>query len=189
VVRFRRAGSTERQQLKWFLYPVSLFLVGLTGAAIAQNDVVWTVALVGLTAIPIGAGFAILRYRLFDIDVVINRTLVYASLSVVLGALYVGMVLFLQALLSPITQNNAPAVALSTLTVAALFGPVRHRSQAVVDRRFYRARYDAERTLAEFAAGLRNEVDLEALTAELRRASMEALQPARATIWLRGHGE
>lgn len=185
VVRFRRAAKTERQQLKWFLYPVSLFLVGLTGAAIAQNDLVWTIALLGLAAIPIGAGIAILRHRLFDIDVVINRTLVYATLSVTLGALYVGLVLALQALLSPFTETSSPAVAISTLAVAAAFGPARRFLQSAVDRRFYRARYDARRTLEGFAASLRDEVDLVALTANLQGAAQQTLQPASASVWLR----
>ncbi|MEO6578544.1 MAG: hypothetical protein ABIO99_06565, partial [Candidatus Limnocylindria bacterium] len=139
MIRFRRARGTERQQLKGLLYPVGLFLVGLTAALFTQNDGVWTFALAALAAIPVGAGISILRFRLFDIDVVINRTLVYASLSLVLGGTYVGLVLALQTLLSPITQNNGPAVAVSTLAVAALFVPVRRRLQSFVDRRFYRA--------------------------------------------------
>lgn len=189
VTRFRRARGIERQQLKALLYPVGVLLVGFAAAFLTENDGVWTLALAALAAVPVGAGIAILRYRLFDIDVVINRTLVYASLSVVLGGMYVGLVLTLQALLSPFTQNNAPAVAVSTLAVAALFGPVRRRLQSVVDRRFYRARYDAQRTIEHFAASLRDQVDLESLTLELRRASTQALQPTHTAVWLREQGE
>lgn len=187
IVRLRRARGVERQQIKGLLYPVGLLLVASTAAQITQHEAWWTFTLVALAAIPVGAGIAILRYRLFDIDVVINRTLVYASLSVVLGALYVGMVLLLQTVLSPFTQNNAPAVALSTLAVAALFGPVRRRLQSLVDRRFYRERYDAHRTLERFATGLRSEVDLAALTVALRQAATQALQPAGVSVWLREH--
>jgi len=186
VVRFRRARGVERQQLKGLLYPVGLFLVGLTAASVVQSDLVWTLALAAFATIPVGAGIAILRYRLFDIDVVINRTLVYASLSLVLGGLYVGLVLALQTLLSPFTANSAPAVAVSTLAVAAAFGPARRSLQSAVDRRFYRARYDARQTLERFAAALRDEVDMVALTADLRAAAQRTLQPASTSVWLRG---
>ncbi|MBA4170179.1 MAG: hypothetical protein H0X68_07215 [Chloroflexi bacterium] len=185
VVRFRRARGVERQQIKGLLYPVCLFLVAQTAALVVQIDAVWLLALAGLAAIPVGAGVAILRYRLFDIDVVINRTLVYASLSVVLGMLYVGLVLALQVLLSPFTANNAPAVAISTLAVAGAFGPARRSLQSVVDRRFYRARYDAGRTIEGFAASLRDEVDIRALTAHLRTAAQRTLQPTSTSVWLR----
>lgn len=185
ALRFRRATGTERQQLKWFLYPISLLLAGLVVASIVQSSLAWTVALLGLAAVPIGAGIAILRHRLFDIDLVINRTLVYATLSVLLAAVYVGLILLLQALLSPLLGTESVAVALSTLAVAALFGPLRRRVQDVVDRRFYRSRYDAQRTLAGFAAGLRNEVDLAALTVELQRAAQRSLRPATTSVWLR----
>ena len=185
VARFRRARGVERLQIKALLFPVALFLLGLAAASTVQSDVVWTIALAGLATVPVGAGIAILRYRLFDIDLVINRTLVYASLSVVLGATYVALILVLQALLAGITQNNAPAVALSTLAVAGLFGPARRRLQNAVDRRFYRSRYDAATTLARFAVEIRNEVDIGRLTAELRRVADEVLQPRGASVWLR----
>ncbi len=185
VVRFRRSPGVERQQLKGLLYPVGLFLMALTAAAIVQSDVAWTLALAAMAAVPIGAGISILRYRLFDIDFVINRTLVYASLSLVLGGLYLGLVLTLQTLLSPFTANSAPAVAVSTLAVAAAFGPARRSLQATVDRRFYRARYDARQTLESFAASLRDEVDIRALTADLRTAAQRTLQPTSTSVWLR----
>ena len=136
-------------------------------------------------AIPIAIGVAMLRYRLYDYDLIIRRTLVYGALTLVLGAAYVGSVLGLQALLSPFTANDGLAVAVSTLAVAALFGPVRLRVQRAVDRRFYRSRYDAQRTLEAFATKLRDEVDLGSLTDALRAASRSTVRPASASIWLR----
>jgi len=131
-------------------------------------------------------GIAILRHRLFDIDLLINRTIVYATLSVVLAAAYVGVVLVLQQLLRPITEGGGTlAVAGSTLAVAAIFQPVRHRVQSGVDRRFYRSRYDAQRTLEVFAAHVRDEVDLDSLTDALRAASHSTVRPTTASIWLR----
>ena len=185
VVRFRRADATERQQLKWFLYPAALFLAGLTGASVLQTQMAWSVALVGFAAIPVGAGIAILRHRLFDIDVVINRTLVYGTLTVLLGAVYIVLVLGLQAMARPLLGTDTVAVALSTLVVAALFGPARRRVQRAVDRRFYRSRYDAQRTLEAFAVRLRDQVDPEHLIDSLREASATALQPRSASVWLR----
>jgi hypothetical protein len=189
AARFRRASGIARQQLKALLYPVALFLLGLTTAFVTQSEGVWTFALAALAAIPVGAGIAILRYRLFDIDLVINRTLVYGSLSLVLGAMYVGLVLVLQLLLGPFTENNGPAVAVSTLAVAAAFGPARRRLQSAVDRRFYRGRYDARRTLEVFAARVRDSVDIHALTADLRTAADRTLQPTSTSVWLRERRE
>ena len=185
VLRFRRGGHTERQQLKWFLYAAALFLAGLAAASILQTSIAWSVALLGLAAIPVAAGIAILRHRLFDIDLVINRTLVYGSLSLVLGGVYVALVLSLQALITPWLGTDTVAVALSTLAVAALFGPARRRVQAAVDRRFYRSRYDAQRTLATFATRLRDEVDLTNLAAELVDTAQHSVQPASASVGLR----
>ena len=132
-----------------------------------------------------GIGIAILRYRLYDIDLIIRRTLVYGALTLVLGGAYVGSVLGLQAALSPFTANNGVAVALSTLAVAALFGPVRRRVQRLVDRH-YRSRYDAQRTLATFASRLRDEIDQASLSSELLDATRAAVQPSSASVWLRG---
>jgi uncharacterized membrane protein len=185
VYRFRRAQGTERQQLKWFLYPAVLFLVGLVAASVLQTPSAWSVALLGLAAIPVGAGIAILRHGLFDIDLVINRTLVYGSLTVLLGGVYIGSVLGLQALITPIFGTDTVAVAASTLAVAALFGPARQRVQAAVNRRFYRSRYDAQRTLEAFSGRLRDEVDPEHLTDELRAATEATLRPSSAWVWLR----
>lgn len=185
VLRFRRSTGTERQQLKWFLYPAALFLVGLGAASALQTPFAWSVALLGLACIPVGAGIAILRHRLLDIDLVINRTLVYGSLTVLLGGVYIGSVLGLQALVSPLFGTDTVAVAASTLAVAALFGPARRRVQASVDRRFYRSRYDARRTLEAFTSRVRDELDPVHLAGELRAASEASLQPSFATVWLR----
>ena len=141
--------------------------------------------MVGFGLLPIAIGIAILRYRLYDIDVLIRRTLVYAALSAVLIAAYlVGLALF-QAILAPITSGSAVAVAISTLAVVALFQPMRIRIQATVDRRFYRSQYDAERTLDTFSARLREEVDLDAVRSDLIDAVQRTVQPAHASVWLR----
>jgi hypothetical protein len=182
-----RAGRTdaERQQLKWLLYPASIFVVSLAAAGFTELQAAWSVALVALAAIPVAAGIAILRYRLYDIDVVIRRTLVYGAVIVVLGAVYVALVLAAQAALSALTGSDALPVALSTLAIAALFGPVRGRVRAAVDRRFYRARYDAQRTLGSFAADLRDEVELDEVGRTLRDVAVRTVRPAFATVWLR----
>jgi hypothetical protein len=170
AVRLRRARGLERQQLKLVL------AVGVVVAAATALDMtswgVWPhgdlqirIGLIGLAfaAFPVAAGVAILRYRLYDIDVVINRTLVYGALT----AAYLGSVLLLQLLLQPLTENSSLAIAASTLAVAALFRPARSHVQALVDRRFYRRRYDTQRTLEAFAGRLRDEVALDALSTEL----------------------
>jgi hypothetical protein len=185
IVRFRRAAGPERQQLKWLALPAMTVVVGIVAAAITQHDLAWSVMLLGLAGVPIAAGIAILRYRLFDIDVVIRRTLVYALVVAVLGAVYVGLVLAMQAGLSGVTGGGPLPVALSTLATAALFGPVSQRVRGLVDRRFYRSRYDAQRTLDAFTARLRDEVDLPAVGGSLLHVAGQAVQPHGATLWLR----
>jgi cytochrome b subunit of formate dehydrogenase len=190
VVRFRRASGVEREQIKWLAAAGAALAVSLaavlnvepfkTGEAIAAS-----LLAVSLIAVPVAAGLAIFRYRLYEIDVVINRTLVYAPVTVLLAGTYVGLVLLFQLALRPLTGGNGLAVALSTLAVAALFRPARNRVQALVDRRFYRRKYDAERTLQAFAARVRDEVDLDSLRVELTAVAAETMQPAHVSLWLR----
>jgi hypothetical protein len=185
VLRFRRSRGEERQQLKWFTYAgallplavVSDFLPGPVG------DLLLAVLVVFL---PVATGIAILRHRLYDIDRLINRTLVYGLLTALLGAVYAGLVLVLGQLFGGIaTEPPSWAVAGATLAVAALFQPARRRIQQAVDGRFNRRKYNAARTVELFAVRLRNEVDLDTLSAELLGVVDQTMQPTRSSLWLR----
>src|SRR5215213_1567327 len=188
VLRFRRSEGVERQQLKWFTSAAALMLVVQLATMTVLPDGVAGDLLFGLSIalVPIAAGVAILRYRLYDIDRLINRTLIYAALTAVLGAVYAGLVLALGLLGGVGGELPSWAVAGATLAVAALFQPLRRRVQAAVDRRFNRRRYDAARTVEAFSARLRDQVDLDTLAAELLAGVEQTVQPTRASLWLRG---
>jgi hypothetical protein len=185
VVRFRRSRGTERQQMKWFLYaaaPLVAFPASDSLPVIVSGPLVGWV-LVGL---PVAIGIAVLRYRLYEIDVVINRTLVYGPLSAMLVLGYFGGVVGLQAVLRGLTgQESTLAVVASTLAIAALFIPLRRRVQGFVDRRFYRSKYDAAKTLEAFNSRLREETDLDALGEDLVGVARETMQPEHVSLWLR----
>ena len=184
VLRYRGAHGVERQQLKWFASAGLLFaLVMPLAAAFWYRSVLLQILYgVSLNAMPLAIGAAILRYRLYDIDRIISRTLAWALLTVVLGLAYAGVVLGLGRLLP---DSSSLVVAAATLAVAAVFQPVRRRIQAAVDRRFNRHRYDAARTIQAFSGRLREEVDLDSLSAELLTVVDQTMQPERATLWLR----
>ena len=198
VRRYRRTTHPrERLQIRWIAAGAAVFVgsyvitVALLEASAMNEGSGVGQALVYLDqvaycAIPAAIGVAILRHRLYDIDRIINRALVYGSVTALLLAAYVVLVLALQTALEPLTDGNGVAVALSTLAAAALFRPVRTRVQGAVDRRFYRRRYDAARTLERFAARLRAETDLNALQAEMTAVVRETMQPAHVSLWLRG---
>ncbi|HEV8043687.1 MAG TPA: hypothetical protein VGP38_00785, partial [Rubrobacter sp.] len=148
------------------------------------------VMLLSFGGVPISVGFAVLRYRLYDIDILINRTLVYGTVTATLALIYVGCVVVLQYAFRVLTgQETRLAVVASTLVIAAMFGPLRRLVQEFVDRRFYRRKYDAKKTLAVFSARLRNETDLEVLGGDLVAVAREAVQPAHVALWLREPGE
>ena len=192
IPRLRRARGVEREQLKWITYAAALH-----GAAwiFVAFDPTGVAALIGeyaviatLGLIPIAAGIAILRHRLYDIDIVIRRTIVYGALVTILGALYVALVLGLQTVLSRFSGSDTIPVALSTLAIAAVFGPVRGRVRDLVDRRFYRSRYDHQRMVESFGSRLRDEVDLEAVGRTLVDVADQSVRPASVGLWVRGRG-
>jgi hypothetical protein len=192
ALRFRRSQGVERQQIKWVAASGGVLVMSFVGNGLTQ---VWSqtvadlIQFAGLIAVPIAVAVSILRYRLYDIAVVVNRTLVYGSLTAALAAVYLATVLLLRVILEPVTSGSSLAVAVSTLAVAGLFGPVRARIQAVVDKRFYRRKYDAARTLEAFSARLRDEIDLDSLASELHAVLQETMQPTHVSLWLRPTGE
>jgi hypothetical protein len=198
VVRFRRSRGVERQQMKWFTSAIVVLLGGsLLFGAVSQatgvrwlDDVGFVFSMAGIASLPATVGIAILRYRLYGIDLIINRALVYGPLTAMLVLCYLGGVVSLQAALRSLTgQESTIAVVASTLAIAALFNPLRRRVQGFVDRRFYRRKYDAAKTLEGFSTRLRDETDLDALNDDLVGVVRETVQPAYASLWLRAPTE
>ena len=196
-VRLRRAVGVERQQIKWFAYAAAATISGITLAYMIPGTIdtpLWfervgfALNIVVTPAIPVSMGIAILRYRLYEIDLLINRTLVFGSLTASLALVYLGSVTATQAILQTLTgHRELPqlAIVVSTLVIAALFTPLRRRIQGLIDRRFYRRKYDAAKTLAAFGARLREETDLDALNDDLVGVVRDTMQPAHASLWLR----
>jgi hypothetical protein len=195
-VRLSQARGQERQQIKWFAYaaalmgtgPLMMLLLGGGYSALSELmwDLGWLVGILGFAFLPVATAIAILKYRLYDIDRIINRTLVYGSLTAALALIYFSAVVLLQrAFVVLAGEKSTLAVVASTLLIAALFNPLRRRIQSFIDRRFYRSKYDARKTLEAFSAQLRNETDLDALSDDLVGVVSETMQPAHVSLWLR----
>jgi hypothetical protein len=187
LIRFRRARGLQRQQLKWLAYAVAVATVALVLASREWTgwEVAQVTALVAVGFIPVAIGVAILRYRLFDIDRLISRTLVYGLLTALLASVYATGVFVAGRLLDPAQGRSELAVAASTLAVAALFQPARRRVQTAVDRRFNRRRYNAAQTIQAFSTRLRDQIDLDTLTSELLEVVDQTTEPTQASLWLR----
>ena len=188
VVRFRRARGVERQQLKWFLFAAGFLFAAILVTLATQAQAAWYALELGMAALPVAAGLAVLRYRLYEIDRIISRTVSYGFVTAILVAAYAGAILLLQGPLGTVTGGDTISVAISTLLVAALFQPVRRRIQLLVDRRFDRARFDAARTSSEFSERLRDEVDITAVTTDLDLTVRGAFRPTALGLWLRDAG-
>jgi hypothetical protein len=195
ILRLRRAKGVERQQLKWFVYAATLATIGavvaLAGGNVFASELMNVIGYwegqLAFAALPVFTGIAILRHRLYDIDIIINRTLVYGSLTATLALIYFGGVATTEAIFHALTgEERQPqlAIVVSTLVIAALFMPLRRRIQALIDRRFYRRKYDAAKTLEAFSAKLRDETDLAALSEDLVGVVRETMQPAHVSLWL-----
>jgi hypothetical protein len=201
VLRYRRSRGEEREQIKWIAFAASvvglLYLIAMVSSLTysgpwgGAGTPLWLgllqqAALVSFSAVPIAVGFAVLNYRLYEIDLLINRTLVYGTLTITLVVLYFGGIVVLQRIFVTLTgQQSTLAVVASTLLIAALFTPLRRRIQGFIDRRFYRRKYDASKTLEAFSTKLKNETDLEALNNDLVGVVRETMQPAHVSVWLR----
>jgi len=208
ILRYRRSGGEVRQQIKWIAFAASFLGLVFVSAMVSSLilfffapetwertadtppfwlELLFYVMLLSFAGVPVAVGFAVLRYRLYDIDLLINRTLVYGALTATLALVYFGGVATIQAIFRALTgQEQQPqlAVVVSTLVIAALFNPLRRRIQAFIDRRFYRRKYDAAKTLEAFSAKLRDETDLDALNAELVGVVRDTMQPAHVSLWL-----
>jgi len=190
AIRFRRSTGIERQQLKWFTYAAIVdVLLLVVWTVIPLDPLAGALSSLLLAFLPIAIAIAILRYRLYDIDRVVSRTIGYAIITGILGVTFVGLVLLVQAvvdsLLPQVTETGTPAVAASTLAAAALFQPIRRRVQATVDRRFDRARVDRDRSIVRLGNRLRDAVELDAIRADLLGTIDATIRPANATVWLR----
>jgi uncharacterized membrane protein len=194
LVRLIRSKGIERQQVEWFAYAVVLLAISTTLAYVVSEamDVRWlgwissVLVIASIVGLPVAMSIAILRYRLYQIDSLINRTLVYGSLTAVLALVYFCTIVVFQRVLIVLTgQEPTLAVVASTLVIAALFNPLRRRIQSFIDRRFYRRKYDARKTLETFSAQLRDETDLDALSNGLVGVVRETMQPAHVSLWLR----
>ena len=188
IMRIDQARGAERQQLKWFVYGVAVLVVGFLAAFLGfgLHSVAWFLGIAAFNFLPVAAGIAILRYRLYDIDFLINRTLVYSALTAALALVYVGSIVLLQGLFRTLTgEASQLAVVASTLAIAALFVPLRRRVHEFIDRRFYRRKYDVAKTLQAFNAKLRDDIDLDNVADDLVEVAKETMQPTHVSLWLR----
>ena len=193
-VRLRHSGFEERQQIKWFAYAATVLITGALLMSPEPEELnawwIWDIGfalyVAGIVSVPVAVGIAVLRHHLFNIDVLINRTLVYGALTATMGFVYFGSAVLLQGTFRALTgENSQLGVVASTLAIAALFNPLRHRIQGFIDRRFYRRKYDAAKTLEAFSAKLRDETDLDALSDDLVGVIRETMQPEHVSLWLR----
>jgi hypothetical protein len=200
VMRYRRSDAEIRHQIQWialgglsfvgsFVVVLAVLFLGKVDTASFEGQVLTNVTLIGYSLVPISIGFSVLKYRLYDIDVIINRALVYGSLTTTLGLAYFMIVAMLQQLFRPLTGTSDLSIAISTLAVAALFGPLRSRLQTFIDRRFYRGKYDATQTVEAFSSRLRDEVDIDSLTNDLLGVVQESMQPRSVSLWLRASSD
>jgi hypothetical protein len=192
LLRYRRSGGEVREQIKWIAFAASFMVLAYLSTFVSQfigdPELLFSVVDLSFAGVPVAIGFAVLKYRLYDIDLVINRTLVYGSLTAALALVYFGGVATTQAIFRALTGQERQAqlaIVVSTLVIAALFHPLRRRIQAFIDRRFYRRKYDARKTLEAFSAKLRDETDLDALNGELVSVVRETMQPTHVSVWLR----
>lgn len=199
VRRYRASGDETRHQIQWiavgglsfvatFVVVGALLYAGVSTAS-PVGQALTNLTLVAYSIVPISIGFSVLKYRLYDIDVILNRALVYGSLTTTLGIAYLVLVALLQQFSRPLTGTSDLSIAISTLTVAALFGPLRVRLQTFIDRRFYRGKYNATQTVEAFSARLRDEVDIDSLTIDLLAVVQESMQPRSMSLWLRASSD